>query len=203
LKTAFVYRNARTYEMVMFLLYGKHYFTRYHVLANLIESDASVLDLCCGPGILYERYLRTRNVSYTGLDINENFIRRVNRLGDRSRGMVWDLHENKPLPPADVVVMQASLYHFLPSPEDVVNRMLQAAKRKVIVAEPIRNWSTGNASLLKSLGKRLTNPGTGRHEMRFNEQTLDQFFARYSSSLLSSFVMPGGREKIYVIAAAT
>ena len=181
----------------MLILYGRHYFTRYRVLADLIPPHAKVLDLCCGPGILYQRYLRNKGITYKGLDINERFIKRVNKLG--GQGLVWDLRENQPLPRADYVIMQASLYHFLPDPTAIMERMLNAAARGVIIAEPIRNLSGGKTAFLGSLAKRLTDPGTGEQHMRFTEQTLDRFFARYSSHTVTTFLVPGGREKVYFL----
>ena len=178
-------------------LYGRHYFSRYRVLADLIPPDTSILDLCCGPGILYQRYLRHKGVTYTGLDINEQFIKRVNETG--SQGLVWDLRDDKPLPRADYVLMQASLYHFLPDPTHIAERMLNAAAKRVIIAEPIRNLSGGKTALLRSLARRLSDPGTGEHQMRFTEQTLDSFFARYSTHNVKTFVVPGGREKVYIL----
>ena len=197
MKTALVYRSAKLYELLMLILYGRHYFTRYRVLADLIPPHTKVLDLCCGPGILYERYLRKKGVTYTGLDINERFIKRVNKLG--SQGLVWDLRENKPLPRADYVIMQASLYHFLPDPTAIFELMLNAATRGVIIAEPIRNLSSGKTPLLGSLAKRLSDPGTGEQQMRFTEQTLDSFLARYASHHVKTFLVPGGREKVYFL----
>lgn len=178
-------------------LYGRHYFARYRVLADLIPPQTSVLDLCCGPGILYQRYLRHKDVTYTGLDINEQFIKRVNEMG--TKGLVWDLRDDQALPRADYVLMQASLYHFLPDPTRIAQQMLNAAVKRVIIAEPIRNLSAGNTALLRSLASRLTDPGTGQHQMRFTEQTLDSFFARFSSHKVETFVVPGGREKVYIL----
>lgn len=178
-------------------LYRRHYFTRYRVLADLIPPNSSILDLCCGPGILYQRYLRHKSVTYTGLDINERFIKRVNKMG--SQGLVWDLHDNKPLPRADYVVMQASLYHFLPDPTCVAERMISAAGKSVIIAEPIRNLSAGSSAWLRNLAGRFSDPGTGQQHSRFTAETLDRFFARYTHHRVRSFVVPGGREKVFIM----
>lgn len=180
----------------MFLLYGRHYFTRYRALADLIAPESSVLDLCCGPGILYQRYLRHKGVSYTGLDINEDFIKRVNEMG--GQGAVWDLRDDKPLPRSDYVVMQASLYHFLPDPTRITERMINAAAKSVIIAEPIRNLSCNKTRLLRNLAKRFSDTGTGE-QTRFTEQALDSFVARYSSHRVKTFLIPGGREKVYIL----
>lgn len=178
-------------------LYGRHYLTRYRVLAGLIPPYSSVLDLCCGPGILYQRHLRKKSVSYTGLDINERFIKQVNKMG--CQGLVWDLHANKPLPRADYVVMQASLYHFLPDPTRIVERMINAASKSVIIAEPIRNLSAGSYAWLRNLAGRFSDPGTGCQHSRFTELTLDRFFAHYTLYSVRSFVIPGGREKVFIL----
>ena len=195
--TSLIYRNASVYELAMLLLYGRHYPSRYRAIAELIPAGSSVLDLCCGPALLYHRHLRTKAVQYTGLDINASFITRLIRRG--GSGQVWDLRSEEALPAADYVIMQASLYHFLPDASQVVDRMLQAARKRVIIAEPIRNLATSNSRLLSMLGRLFTNPGTGEHSLRFTEASLDDFFSDYGSRVVESFTIAGGREKVYVL----
>jgi SAM-dependent methyltransferase len=194
---SFIYRSAAFYELVMLVLYGRHYASRYHALSGLIPPGAGVLDLCCGPAILYDRYLRDRDVAYTGVDINERFITRLRRRG--GRGIVQDIRKAEPLPGADYVVMQASLYHFLPDPAPIVDRMIEAASKKVIIAEPIRNLTTSSSGLLSLLSSLSTNPGTGSQSLRFNGESLDEFFAGYRSRVEQSFLIAGAREKVFVL----
>jgi SAM-dependent methyltransferase len=196
--TSLIYRNSLLYEAVMALLYGRHYFARYRALAGLLPPQARVLDLACGPATLYYRYLRHRGVHYTGLDLNARFIRQLVRRG--GHGEVWDLRSDRPLPAADYVIMQASLYHFLPDPALVVERMLAAASHQVIIAEPVRNLANSKLGFLAALARRLTNPGSGRPAERFTEATLDVFMARWARQVQDAFLIPGGREKIYVLA---
>src|SRR5262245_17006645 len=181
----------------MLLLYGRHYSSRYREIAELIPDRSSVLDVCCGPALLYDRYLKVKAVEYTGLDINAKFVDQLKRRG--GHGEVWDLRREVQLPRADCVVMQASLYHFLPDPSPVVNRMLQAAREQVIIAEPIRNITSSNSRLVSSLGRLLTNPGTGEHQQRFDEDSLAIFFSQYTSRITRSVVIAGGREKMYIL----
>jgi SAM-dependent methyltransferase len=199
MSTSLVYRSPLIYDAVMIALYGRHAFSRCSAIADLIPDGASVLELCCGPGTLYRRHLRGKRVQYTGLDINPRFVSRINAMG--TAGQVWDLQQDTPLPKAYYVVMQASLYHFLPDPAPVVDRMLTAADRQVIVAEPIRNLADSRVPLLASLARRQTDPGTGAQARRFNEASLDAFFARYAPRVERSFLIPGGREKVYVLTA--
>jgi SAM-dependent methyltransferase len=181
----------------MLLLYGRHYISRYRAIAELIPAGSSVLDLCCGPALLYQRYLRAKSVHYTGLDINANFIARLIRRG--GSGQVWDLRSEEALLPADYVIMQASLYHFLPDASQVVDRMLQAARKRVIIAEPIRNLATSHSPLFSLLGRLFTNPGVGEHSLRFTEASLADFFSAYASRVIQSSAIAGGREKVYVL----
>src|SRR5262249_31670204 len=197
LSKSLIYQSSLLYELVMAVLYGRHYFARYRSLDGLIPAGARVLDLCCGPATLYFRYLRHRGVQYTGLDINEKFIRNLVRKG--GQGQVWDLRQDGPLPQADYVIMQASLYHFLPDAGRIVDRMLEAARQQVIIAEPVRNLANARIPLLAFLARRQTDPGSGKQVCRFTEETLDAFFAPYTPHLNRSFLIPGGREKVFVL----
>lgn len=197
--TSLVYRSPLIYDAVMLALYGRHFFSRCSAIAELIPAGSSVVEVCCGPASLYRRHLRGKGVRYTGLDINPRFFSRLPALG--ATGQVWDLLSETPLPPADYFVMQASLYHFLPDPGPVVDRMLAAAGRQAIVAEPIRNLSDARLPLLSAIARLQTDPGTGRQAHRFNEASLDAFFARYAPRIERTFLIPGGREKVYVLSA--
>jgi SAM-dependent methyltransferase len=198
--TSLVYRSARGYELLMRVLYGRHYAARMRAVAEQVPAGASVLELCCGPGTLYERHLRGRAGSYIGVDVNEGFVNELRRRGVDARHM--DLaNGSDPLPGADVAIMQASLYHFLPDPSAVVGRMLAAARDRVIVSEPIRNLATSDLPGVALLGRRAADPGVGGHADRFTEATLDEFMARYQERTLAAFPIPGGREKVYVLSA--
>ncbi|MBF6300024.1 hypothetical protein IU459_21120 [Nocardia amamiensis] len=199
MRTSLIYRNGTVYEALMRGLYGRHYAARYRAIAELVPSGASVVDLCCGPATLYTRYLRHKSVDYTGLDLNERFVARVTEAG--GQGKVWNLRSDQPLPTADYVIMQASLYHFLPEPGPVIDRMLAAATEQVIVAEPVRNLATSDNPVLATIGKRFTDAGDGEQAHRFTEPTLDEFFAGYGAQVVRQSLIAGGREKLYVLSA--
>lgn len=202
MSTSLIYRSAPGYELLMRVLYGRHYAARMRVVAEQVPEGASVLELCCGPGTLYERYLRHRAGSYIGLDINARFVGELRRRGVEAR--VVDLARQRgPLPGAEVVLMQASLYHFLPGASQIVERMLGAAQDRVIVSEPVRNLASSQNPLLGALGRRGADPGVGGAERRFTEMTLDQLFEPYRERILQAQLIPGGREKLYVLRAET
>jgi SAM-dependent methyltransferase len=196
--TSLIYRNSRGYELVMQALYGRHYDARMRALAEEVPCGSSVLELCCGPGTLYARHLRSRVASYIGLDVNGRFIETLREAGADGR-MIDLAADSRQLPEADVVIMQASLYHFLPDPEGIVERMIAAARDRVIVSEPIRNLASSELRVIGALGRRAANPGVGGHAQRFTETTLDLLMQRYRSRLLKVFPIPGGREKVYVL----
>lgn len=195
--SSLIYKSESIYELAMLLLYGRHYPARYRAIADLIPAGASVVDLCCGPALLFHRYLSSKSVEYTGLDINAKFIARLIRRG--GAGKVWDLRSEDQLPAADYVVMQASLYHFLPDAAPVVRRMMKAARKQVIIAEPVRNLTDSDSKVLSSLGRLFTNPGTGEQQLRFTEPSLSKFFSVYGSRVVDSFPIAGGREMLYVL----
>ncbi len=199
MSTSLIYQNALLYEALMLVLYGPGYFARYREIADLIPEGSTVTDLCCGPATLYHRHLKAKNVRYTGLDINARFTEDLSAKG--GRGMQWDMAQHKPFPPADYLVMQASLYHFLPDPRPIVEYMLAAANRQVIIAEPVRNLTDSPNPLLAWMGRTFTNPGTGEQAHRFNESLLDRLFEPYAHAgyVESSRLIAGGREKLYIL----
>ena len=200
MSTSLVYRSARGYELLMRVLYGRYYDARMRAVAEQVPAGASVLELCCGPGTLYSRYLRGRADGYIGLDVNERFVAKLRRRGIDARQM--DLGDSgEPLPAADVAIMQASLYHFLPDAAAVVDRMLGAARDRVIVSEPVRNLSTSDLPVVAMFGRRAADPGVGSHSERFTDATLDELMASYRERTLAAFPIPGGREKVYVLSA--
>ena len=173
--------------------YGRHYADRMRAVANEVPHGASVLELCCGPGALYTRCLEPRVGSYVGLDRNPAFVKRLKRRGVDAH--VADLTRSDPrLPDAEVVIMQASLYHFLPRPEPLLDRMLAAASDRVIVSEPLNHRSSN--------GRRGDHAAVPEAARRFTATALDALFDRYRARVIKAALIPGGREKLYVLGAA-
>ncbi|HWF73373.1 MAG TPA: class I SAM-dependent methyltransferase [Solirubrobacteraceae bacterium] len=200
MSTSLIYRSALGYELLMRVLYGRHYAARMRAVAEQVPAGASVLELCCGPGTLYRRYLRGRAGAYIGVDVNEGFVEALRGRGVDARCL--DLaNAGEPLPEAEVAIMQASLYHFLPEAAAVVDRMLAAARDRVIVSEPVRNLATSDLPGVALLGRRAADPGVGAHADRFTQATLDELMARYHERTLAAFPIPGGRERVYVLSA--
>jgi hypothetical protein len=101
-----------------------------------------------------------------------------------------------------VAIIQASLYHFLPDAEQIVDRMLAAARDRVIVSEPVRNLASSGVPIVGLIGRRAADPGTGAHATRFDERTLEALMDRYGDRVVKSFAIPGGRERVFVLSAS-
>jgi hypothetical protein len=185
----------------MRVLYGRYYAARDAAVAAHVPDGASVLELCCGPARLYERELRGRIGAYVALDANERFVARLRRRGVDARRADVATAE---LPVADVVVMQASLYHFIPAAEAMLRRMRAAARAKVIVAEPVRNLASSANGLLARLGAGGAATADGAQPQRFDAESLRALVRGAFADDVIAFhgPIPGGREHLYVLTGA-
>ena len=194
-----VYKSPFVYEAIMAALYGRHYWHRQLAISRLIPEGKSVVDVCCGPGTLYTRHLKARHNVYTGIDLNEQFIRRIRRAG--AQGIIASVEQMEEFPAADYLVMQASLYHFLPNPHPLLKKMVSAARERVIISEPIRNLTDSRVRPIAWFARLTTDAGNGRNEQRFNETLLSQVLSPYNAFIKSRELLPGGREACFVIDA--
>lgn len=201
MSTSIIYRWPFLYESFLLVRYRGDYAQRSRAIAEVIPDGATVVDLCCGPATLYFSHLRRKRVRYTGLDINRGFVDRLSARG--LTGILWDVTSETPLPEADYVVMQGSLYHFLPNPYSIVDRMLAAAKQRVVLTEPVRNLADSKNPFVAWLAKRLADPGTGDQPNRFNEKRFEEFLTRYRDKgwVVESYPIAAGREQLCVLRA--
>jgi len=199
LQESLIYRSAWGYGLAMRVLYGRYYATRDAAVAAHIPDGSSVLELCCGPARLYLRELRGRTHSYIGLDANAGFVERLCRRGVDARRADVATAE---LPGADVVVMQASLYHFLPEAQAaaMIERMIAAAADRVVVSEPVRNLASSRLGVVSRLAAGGAATAEGAQAQRFDEASLRTLMARFGSAVVHEGPAPGGREHVYVLA---
>jgi hypothetical protein len=199
LPESLIYRSAWGYGLAMRVLYGRYYAARDAAVAAHVPDGASVLELCCGPARLYLRELRGRTRAYVGIDSNAGFVDRLQRRGVDARRA--DLASAE-LPRADVVIMQASLYHFLPEPQAVamVERMRAAARDRVIVAEPVRNLAQSRLGVVARLAARGAATAGSAQEQRFDAVSLRALMEHFGAAVVHSGPAPGGREHVYVLA---
>lgn len=194
--SSFIYSSQNVYQLVMRMLYGRHFRARYEALAAEIPAGAHVIDLCAGDCYLYRGFLGKKNVRYLGLELSPQFVRAAEKQGVPVKEFdVW----RDEIPSAEIVLMQASLYQFLPYAEKVVRRMLKAARGKVLIAEPIRNLSS-ETNMLGKISRMMTKPRADEAEYtghRFDEQSLRKLFESFEG-FERAFLIPGGRELVGV-----
>ncbi len=190
-----IYSNRSLYHLLMRGLYGSHFEARYAALAEIIPNGARVVDLCPGDAYLYRKYLKAKKVEYLGLDISSHMVRWAQAHGVDARE--FDVWEDE-IPQGDYVIMQASLYQFIPEQERVVDRMLDAAREKVIIAEPVHCLSDSANPVLAGLSRYLTTPlkDNGRYRgERFDEAALLALFEHFDA-YERSFAIPGAQERV-------
>jgi hypothetical protein len=193
------YSSPTLYHFLMRMLYGKNFDARYQVIADEIPDGASVVDVCAGDAYLYTKFLIKKNIRYTALDNSPFFLRWAQKKGLDYRKINVFFDE---FPKADVVVMMASLCQFIPKEKEIVQKLIQSARQKVLLSEPISNLSSSHIQIIARISQRLTTPfeDSGQYAgKRFDEEQM--------VSLLKSFPgfksvnkIPGGREIVGVIA---
>jgi hypothetical protein len=192
-----VYAHPWLYQGLMRALYGRGFDARYRAIDALIEPGSEVFEACAGDGHLYERYLRSKAIRYSGGDINDVFLKHARR---RNLPIVaLDLLVDS-IPVADYVVIQASLYQFIPGHARVIERLLCSARRTLIVAEPVVNLASSSSSWVRWLAQRSANPGDGHKAARFDEASLDAALrGDFADRIESSATIAGGRERLYCL----
>ena len=190
-KVSIIYSHPLIYRFLMRLIYRKNFDARYEAIAKYVPECASIIDVGCGDCYLYHRYLKSKNVNYLGLDINPLFVSNITKKGFKT--MLFDI-TNEPLPKAEYVIMQASLYQFIPHEEKILDKLFASATKRVILSEPVRNLSDSMNPIISFIAKRSANPGTGHTMRRINEDTLMRLFNIYKKQLKTFFKIRGERE---------
>ena len=176
-----VYWHPVIYQLFLRIIFGRQFEKRYQEVASFIPNGSRVVDICCGDATAYRYFLRKKNVRYLGLDINPFFVRWLKKKRIPIR--LFDVYRNE-IPSAEYVIMLGSLYQFIPRHKEIMDKMLKAATKKVIITERIQGaFSSSTNSLISYIARRLANPGTGHAMHRFNEKKLVRFLMSYGAKL--------------------
>ena len=196
--SSLIYQHRTAYHLLMRLLYGRHFSARYEAIAAGVPLGSSVVDVCAGDGYLYLNYLRAKSVQYQALDISPQLVRWMQQHGIQAQR--FDAWQDT-LPVADIVIMQASLYQFLPNAAPIVEKILHAARQHVIITEPVRNIASSDNPVLRFVGKRLTRPeeGSGEYQAHRFDQASLLGLAQQFPVFERSCELPGGREMMIVL----
>ena len=180
-----VYWNPFIYSLFMRFSYKSNYLERYQAIESLIDADSSLVDVCCGDCKIYE-FLKDKNIAYTGLDFNPAFINEGNRKGIKVQKCNV---KNDGIPQADYVLMQASLYQFIPNHAEVLRRLYAAARKYLIIAEPVKNYADSKWKIVSWIAKLLNNPGDGIKRERFNINTFKEALEPFNRNRVKEFLV--------------
>lgn len=147
-----------------------------------------------GDAYLYQNYLARKQVNYLGLDINNTFVKSAIRKDISAR--MFDVMTDEVVP-ADYVIMQGSLYQFIPEEKRIIRSLLDAAKKQLVISEPVKNRAQSKNPLISFLARFAVNPGTGHAKERFNEKTLVECFQGFPE-FKEAKTIPGGIDMIGV-----
>jgi hypothetical protein len=167
------YRSVWLYRLLMRLLYRTQYQAKYAEVAKEVPAGASVVDLCCGDCVIAPMLL-AKGCKYTGLDANEHFVTFGRKHGWDVR--LWDA-DTMEIPTADVICMQSSLYHFIPNERAVLDRMLKAAQKKIVISEPVENMAKASSGFLRKVAELFTRVRGRSFTERHSETTLQKLTA--------------------------
>src|SRR3989449_44419 len=152
-----------------------------------------ILELCCGDLALYRHLLRRGLArSYLGLEQSPAMLRLARRRGVDVRA--FDVRAAGELPAADAVIMQASLYQFHDIADTLLPRLWTAARRLLVIAEPVRNLSQSRYGAAHWAARILTRTDDRVHIFRYTEATLLELYQRCKIPVSRLDRTPGGRE---------
>jgi SAM-dependent methyltransferase len=181
----------------MFVLYGKEYFRRFETIAFFINNYSSIVELCCGFGDFYVYALKKKQIDYLGVDLSQDFV----KYGLEKGINIIERDVNSfDFPPSDYYIMISSLYHFYPSPEVIIKRMLSATAKNVVIVEPIKNLLNSKYRIISWLASLLTNEGSGKNNFRFTEESLDKLMkTHFKINIVNVKKTKNGKEKIFIL----
>jgi len=168
----------------MNILYTSGYKNRFKKVITVIKNyqPKSVLELCFGD-VFIAKYCTENNIDWTGIDINEHFVRKLKNKGYNATRA--DLSELIKLPKADICLMMGSLYHFHNETHSILSKMLNAAN-VIIISEPIKNISDQN-NFIGRFAKKSANASKGNEAFRYNANSLEKMLTIESNKLNFKF----------------
>ena len=152
----------------MNILYLGKYKRRFKDITSLIlKEDKSVVDLCFGETFI-ANYCFKNNIEWTGYDISEYFVKRAKKLNFNAFQL--DVLEIEASLRFDVCIIIGSLYHFEKNIDFIFEKMCTISS-KIIISEPIKNLTNGNA-IFRYFAKKMTKSGKGEESYRYRKETL-------------------------------
>ena len=132
------YWNATLHEILKRIIFQRRekradIMKRLEAVSNWVPHKASVVDVAAGTSRIYRQLLKNHVSNYLAIEINPSFVKKSKRLGIE---VIQADIRHKPVPTADVIIMMAALYHFKDRETEILDKLLFAALKRVIIVEP-------------------------------------------------------------------
>ena len=176
-------------------MYKKHFHERYKAINNVIIENSSVVDVCCGDSYLHSIF-KKKNIDYLGLDFNPTFINYSIKRGINAR--LFNIYEDA-IPHADYIILQASLYQFIPNHIQILQKLYQSADQYLIIAETMKSYGGSNNKFISAIGKFLNNPGDGMKVERFSLSTFKKAMEPFQENIENEYFICGNIDYMVVI----
>jgi hypothetical protein len=191
-----IYWHPFFYRTAMKLSYGSQYTKRCEALVRYIPDGAALFEACMGDAFFYHRYLKAKNIRYACGDINPVFVNAalVKGLDARLLNVFSD-----EIPKTDYILMQASLSYFIPQEASVIMKLLNAANKRLIIAESVHNLSNSSSGFKSAVGTFLSKAKAGQSKIKFTRESLQQTLAPFKDHIETIDERAGQRETIIVL----
>lgn len=166
--SSIIYKNITIYRTVMQLLYKGKYIDRFDPVKKILleKKPNSLLELCFGDTII-AAFCQKNNISWSGMDLNENFVARAQKRGFKAENC--DLNFKTEIPKSDAILIMGSLYHFQ---KDAIPFLLNllSSTQLFILNEAVNNLS--QKKMTSKLSSKLTDTGKGAEKFRYSKPDL-------------------------------
>jgi len=180
--TKYVWRRSRAMQI-----------ERWKAVIAWIPSGSKVVELAAGTGSFYLEMLKDHINDYSAVEINRRFVKYLQKQGINT--IQSDIRKD-PIPSCDVLIMIAAFYHFKQMDGAMLNKLLHAARQRVIIVEPI-SPDLKCCSWRDLIRGALANIGEGPVYTRYTEEELRKAFLSCSNIEFSQ-PLPGN-EYLFVL----
>ena len=181
-----IYKSSWFYEFCVRCLYGPAYEDRYRPVADEIPSHAEVLDICCGDFQIYKKYLKQRQIRYTGLDKSKAFARCAGKSGIPF--IQGDVTREK-IPRSDYILLMGSLYQFYDESGPLLRTLLKAANQKLIVTEDLKSLGRRENLFVSGCAQLMTGA-----KKRFSPESFDILMREFTPFIEKKTAIADGHE---------
>lgn len=117
------------------MIHGKNLKKRYEAITNFIKEGEKVLEPGCGLASI-SNFLPAK-VSYSGFDLNKNFIKSIPKKKNHSRIFCGNILDYKNYFPVDVIIISDVLHHLKPADKKIfLKNCFRSFKKRMIICEP-------------------------------------------------------------------